>query len=517
MSGESVAAVSNRGLITLSIMLANIMQGVDNTILNVSLPHIQGSLSASLDQIAWVLTSYIVSAAIMMPLTGWLAGRFGIKYIFLGSIIGFTIASALCGLATSLGELVLFRALQGVAGAGLIPLSQAVLLQINPPERHGHAMAVFGTGTIVGPIMGPALGGWLTEYHSWRWVFYINVPIGLLCTVGVLVFIRYTRNMRSEPFDFLGFLVLSLGIGALQLMLDRGQLKDWFNSTEIWIEATIAGLGFYLFVVHTATAAGRSFLDRELLTSVNFVIGTVLMFAGGLIMTGTLALLSTMLENLMNYPAMMAGLTTMPRAVGGFAAMFLVAPLIARVDNRLIILFGFLLTASAMWQMTQFSLQMGMVPVIVSGFVQGFGLGCTQVPLNIMALSTLQPHILTQGTAIRSVMRNLGGSIGISVLVSQLAQNTQIVHARLVERLRPDNPLAHAPFLPPPFSLSTPDGIAALNVEVTRQAAMVSYVDDFRLMMLIALGVLPLLLLLRTTHKPARALSTAPAVATADH
>lgn len=502
-------------MITLSIMLANIMQGVDNTILNVALPHIQGSLSASLDEIAWTLTSYIVCAAIMMPLTGWLAGRFGIKYIFLGSIIGFTIASALCGAATSLGELVLFRALQGIAGAGLIPLSQAVLLQINPPERHGHAMAVFGSGTIVGPIMGPALGGWLTEYHSWRWVFYINLPIGLLCTLGVLAFIRYTRNVRREPFDFTGFFVLSLGIGALQLMLDRGESKDWFNSSEIWIEATIAGLGFYLFTVHTATVAGRSFLDRELLTSVNFVVGTALMFAGGLIMTSTLALLSTMLENLMNYPATMTGLTTMPRAVGGFAAMFLVAPLITRVDNRLIILFGFSLTAFAMWQMTRFSLQMDMTPVIVSGFVQGFGLGCTQVPLNIMALSTLPPHILTQGTAIRSVMRNLGGSIGISVLVAQLAQNTQVVHARLVEQLRPDNPLAHAPFLPAPFSLSTPGGLAALNAEVTRQAAMVSYIDDFRLMMLIALGVLPLLLLLNGRRQPRRAIAAAPA-ATAD-
>ena len=512
----TLTSVPNRGMITLSIMLANIMQGVDNTILTVALPHIQGSLSASLDQIAWTLTSYIVCAAIMMPLTGWLAGQFGIKYIFLGSIIGFTVASALCGAATSLSELVLFRALQGVAGAGLIPLSQAVLLQINPPERHGYAMAVFGTGTIVGPIMGPALGGWLTEYHSWRWVFYINLPVGLLCTLGVLVFIRYGRSVRREPFDFVGFLALSLGIGALQLMLDRGELKDWFNSNEIWLEATIAGLGFYLFTVHTATTPRRSFLDRELLISANFAIGTVLMFAGGLIMTGTLALLSTMLENLMNYPPMMTGLVTMPRAIGGFAAMFLVAPLITRVDNRLIILFGFLLTAFAMWQMSCFSLQMGMTPVIISGLVQGFGLGCTQVPLNIMALSTLPPHILTQGTAIRSVMRNLGGSIGISVLVSELAQNTQIVHARLVEGLRPDNPLAHAPFLPAPFSLSTPEGIAALNAQVTRQAAMVAYIDDFRLMMLIALCVLPLLLLLRGTRVPRRAISTAPPEVPAD-
>jgi len=222
--GEAFVPVPNRGMITISIMLANIMQGVDNTILNVALPHVQGSLSASLDQIAWALTSYIVCAAIMMPLTGWLAGRFGIKYIFLVSVIGFTLASALCGAATNLGELVFFRALQGVAGAGLVPLSQAILLQINPPERHGHAMAVFGIGTIIGPIMGAALGGWLTYDYSWRWVFYINLPVGVLCTLGTLIFIRQTGHVHREPFDFVGFLTLSLGIGALQLMLDRGEL-----------------------------------------------------------------------------------------------------------------------------------------------------------------------------------------------------------------------------------------------------------------------------------------------------
>src|SRR5215470_14265878 len=293
MMGEAFAPVPNRGMITISIMLANIMQGVDNTILNVALPHVQGSLSASLDQIAWALTSYIVCAAIMMPLTGWLAGRFG---IFLVSVIGFTLASALCGAATNLGELVLFRALQGVAGAGLSPLSQATLLQINPPERHGRAMAVFSTGTILGPIMGPALGGWLTYEYSWRWVFFINLPVGMLCILGNLIFIRQTRYVHREPFDFIGFLTLSLGIGALQLMLDRGELKDWFHSSEIWIEATVAGLGFYLFTVHTVTTDGSSFLHRDLFKSANFIASTALMFIVGLIMTGTLALLPTMLR-----------------------------------------------------------------------------------------------------------------------------------------------------------------------------------------------------------------------------
>ncbi|HEX3954564.1 MAG TPA: DHA2 family efflux MFS transporter permease subunit [Stellaceae bacterium] len=512
-AGGSFAPVPNRGMITLSIMLANIMQGLDNTILNVALPHIQGSLSAAQDQIAWALTSYIVSAAIMMPLTGWLAGRFGIKYVFLISVIGFTVASALCGAAGSLDQLVTFRALQGIAGAGLVPLSQAILLQINPPERHGNAMAVFGTGTMLGPIMGPALGGWLTQDYSWRWVFYINLPIGILCTLGIVLFIRQTRNVHREPFDFFGFLTLSLGVGALQLMLDRGELKDWFHSREIWIEATIAGLGFYLFTVHTVTSTGRSFLNRELLKSSNFIAGTMMMFCVGLIMTGTLALLPTMLQNLMNYPAMTTGLVTAPRGIGTMVSMFLVARIINRVDNRLIILFGFCLTAASMWQMCGFTLQMGPGPVIFSGMLQGFGLGCTFVPLNLLALSSLPRHILTQGTALRSLMRNLGGSIGISILIATLSENTQIVHSRLIEPLRPDNPLLQAPYLPAPFSLTAPNGIAALNAEVTRQATMVAYVDDYKLMMVIAMSSALLLLLLRRTGRDAPPVAVAPAAA----
>jgi DHA2 family multidrug resistance protein len=501
-------------MITASIMLANIMQGVDNTIANVALPHIQGSLSTSQDQIAWVLTSYIVAAAITMPLTGWLAGRFGIKWVFLISVSGFTAASVLCGAATSLSQLVLFRTMQGIFGAGLIPLSQATLLQINPPERHGTAMAVFGIGTILGPIMGPALGGWLTYDYSWRWIFYVNLPIGILCTLGILIFIRESRNVHRESFDVFGFATLSLGVGALQLMLDRGELKDWFHSTEIWVEATIAGLSFYLFSVHTATTGERSFVHRSLLTSPNFVVGTIMMFSVGAIMSGTLALLPSMLQNLMNYPALTTGLVTAPRGFGTMVAMFIVGRLINHVDNRLIILTGFSITAVSMWQMCQFSLQMGPTPIILSGLLQGFGLGCTFVPLNLLALSTLPRHILTQGTALRSLMRNLGGSIGIATLVAALAENTQIVHSRLVEGLRPDNPLAQAPYLGSQFSLTNPSGIAALNAEVTRQAAMVAYINDFKMLMFVAIASIPLLLVLRGPTQRAR--SPEPVGAAAD-
>jgi DHA2 family multidrug resistance protein len=506
MRTEVRAAVPNRTAITFSIMLANIMQGLDTTIANVALPHIRGSLSASLDQISWVLTSYIVAAAITMPLTGWLAGRFGIKYIFILSVGGFTLASALCGMATNLTELVVYRGLQGIFGAGLIPLSQATLLQINPPERHGQAMAVFGVGTLLGPICGPVLGGWLTYDYNWRWVFYINLPVGLVSGIGALIFMREARHARREPFDFMGFATFSLAIGALQMLLDRGELKDWFGSTEIWVEATISGVALYLFIVHTATATDRSFLNRDLLSNLNFVAGTVLMFMVGLIMNGTLALLPTMLQDLMNYPVLTTGLVTAPRGVGSMVAMFVVARMIDRVDNRLIILFGLLLSAVSMWQMTQFSLYMGMEPVIVSGLVQGFGLGCTFVPLNTIALSNLPRHILTQGTALRSLMRNLGGSVGISILEARLTENIQTVHSRLVEQLRPDNPLAQAPHLTAPFSLSDPAGIAALNAEVTRQASMVAYINDFALMMIMAIGSCLLLLLVhppRTATKPA--------------
>jgi MFS transporter, DHA2 family, multidrug resistance protein len=502
VNSEPRSALGNRLPITISIMLATIMQGVDNTIANVALPHIQGSLSAAQDQIAWVLTSYIVAAAITMPLTGWLAGRFGIRYLFLISVGGFTLASALCGSATSLDELVLFRLLQGICGAGLVPLSQSVLMQINPPERHGQAIAVWGIGVMLGPIFGPLLGGWLTENYSWRWIFYINLPVGIIAFIGILTFIRQVRPARREAFDFFGFVTLSIAVGALQLLLDRGQLKDWYGSTEIWVETAIAALAGYLFVVHTVTAGERSFLNRDLLKNPNFAVGTILMFFIGGILSGTLALVPTMLQSLMGYPVFTTGLVTSPRGIGTMAAMFLVGRLVNRVDNRLIILSGLLMTLMSLWQMTGFSLQMGMTPVITSGLLQGFGLGFTFVPMNTLALSNLPRHILTQGTALRSLMRNLGGSIGISVCEVLLVQNTQIVHARLIEQLRPDNPLAQAPHLAAPYSLMNPTGIAALNAEVTRQAGMVAYIDVFAFMMIVVAITIPLLLLVRPPPRP---------------
>jgi MFS transporter, DHA2 family, multidrug resistance protein len=500
----------NRAAITISIMLATIMQAIDTTIANVALPHIQGSLSAAQDQITWILTSYIVAAAIMTPLTGWLAGAFGIKGVFLISVAGFTVASALCGLAQSLPQMVLFRLLQGICGAALMPLSQAVLLRINPPERHGQAMAIWGTGAMIGPIAGPALGGWLTDNYNWRWVFYINLPIGIIAFLGILFFIHESRHAHRDRFDFFGFAALGVAIGALQMLLDRGELKDWFHSTEIWIEATIAGLALYLFVVHTVTTKEPPFLNRDLMRNRNFVAGNLLMFFVGVIMFATLALLPTMLQQSMDYPVATAGLVTAPRGIGTMLAMFLVGRIINLVDVRLLILSGLALTTLSLYQMSGFSLAMDMQPIIVSGLVQGFGLGFVFVPLSTISFATLPRSVLTQGTAIFSLMRNIGSSIGIAILEALFVENTQIVHSRLVEQLRPDNPLAQAPHLLSPYSLNSTTGIAALNAEVTRQAQMVAYIDDFKSMMFIAFLVAPLLLLL---HKPRGGSAPSPAAA----
>jgi len=291
-------AVQHRGMITIAIMLATIMQALDTTIANVALPHMQGSLQASQDQITWVLTSYIVASAIALPLTGWLCGQFGRRKVFLVSVVGFTIASALCGLAATMPQIVAARLLQGLFGAALVPLSQAVLLDINPAEKVGQAMAIWGAGIMVGPILGPLLGGWLTENFDWRWVFFINLPVGVVAWWGIARYLPESRP-KGEKLDIFGFATLSLGIGMLQLFLDRGEQLDWFDSWEIRLEAAAALAAFAFFAVHTWTVQGVSFLDRRLLKDRNFVTGLLFAFIVGMILFATMALLPTFLQGLM--------------------------------------------------------------------------------------------------------------------------------------------------------------------------------------------------------------------------
>lgn len=487
----------HRGMITTTVMLASILQALDNTIANVALPRMQGSLSATQDQMTWVLTSYIVAAAIMTPLTGWLADQIGRKRLFLASIVCFTAASALCGVAQSLGQIVGFRLFQGLSGAALIPLSQAVLFDINPPERHGRAMSLWGVGVVLGPMLGPILGGWLTDNYSWRWVFYINVPFGILAVLGILAYFPDgARNRRR--FDVFGFATLSVAVGSLQLLLDRGSLVDWFSANEIRVYAVVLALSLYLFVVHTLHAE-HPFIRLSLYRDRNFLTGNVLIFVVGIVLFATLALMPPMLQGLMGYSALQAGIVTAPRGAGTLLAMLFVGRLIGRVDVRLIIGAGFALTALSLLQMTHFSMLMDMRPLVESGVIQGLGTGIAYVPMSTLAFATLAGPLRNEGTALFNLLRNIGSSIGIAAVQALLVRNTQVVHATLAEHLTAPV-LAQAHLVGP-----SAHPLAAVNALVTGQAAMVAYIDDFQLMFLMTCLSIPMLLLVRNPRRAAEA------------
>jgi DHA2 family multidrug resistance protein len=493
----------NRPMITLSIMLATIMQTLDSTIANVALPHMQGTLSASQDQIAWVLTAYIIASAIATPVTGWLCDRFGQKNIFMASITGYTVASALCGMSNSLGQIVAARLLQGVFGAALVPLAQVVLMQINPREKQGQAMAVWGMGVMVGPILGPTLGGWLTDSYNWRWVFFINVPIGIIAFYGMWRYIRPDPGGRHARFDFFGFATLSLALGSLQLLLDRGQQNDWFSSTEAWIEAIVALVAATYFVAHTVmTPAKESFLDYRLLKNQNYVTGLLFIFIVGLVLYATRALIPTMLENLLGYPVATTGLVTAPSGIGTMLAMLIAGRIIGKVDLRVTLLMGFLISAFALWQMTGYSLDLSESDIIWPGVIQGFGTGLVFVPLSAATFATLSPEMRAQGTSIYSLVRNIGSSIGISLVQTLLIRNTVAAHSSLTERVTAGSSAWHNPAVSAAFDVHVPAAAALLDGAVTQQAAMIAYIDDFWFMLFLTLLVTPLLLLIRPPRGP---------------
>ncbi len=488
-----------RSCIVVSVMLATIMQALDTTIANVALPQMQGAMSATQDQISWVLTSYIVAAAIMTPTTGVLADRLGRKRLFAMMVIGFTIASMLCGAATSLNQIVFFRLLQGIFGAGLVPLSQAVLLDIYPPEKHGSAMAMWGMGVMLGPILGPTLGGYLTEVYNWRWVFYINLPIGILALVGIIAFVPETVQNDKRRFDYYGFALISLAIGSLQMMLDRGETQDWFSSYEIIIEAVLGGLCFYMFLVHMFTAE-KPFIEPGLFKDRNFAVGLLLMFMVGIILLATLALLPPFLQNLLDFPVLITGYVLAPRGFGTMFAMILVGRLIGRIDTRLLILLGIGLTALSLWEMSNFNINVSVWDIVRTGLVQGLGLGFIFVPLSTLAFSTLAPHYRNDGTAMYSLIRNIGSSIGISIVFTLLAHNTQLSHADMADILTPFRDTMQHPWLPQAWNWHTTAGTVALNHEVTQQAATIAFLNNFRFLMWIMLLSSPLLLLLRKSR-----------------
>jgi DHA2 family multidrug resistance protein len=502
--------VPHRTMITVCAIGATLLQSLDQTIANVALPYMQGSFSASYDEITWVLTSYITAAAIMTAPVAWLATRFGRKPLYVTCIVGFTITSMMCGAAQSLSQIVLFRLLQGMFSAALVPLSQATLLDIYPHERRGFAMAVWGTGVMIGPIMGPTLGGWLTETYNWRWVFYINLPFGIAATLGLITFLPTALGVNRLRFDWLGFSILATGIGAFQMMLDRGQDQDWFASREIVVEAVLAGLGLYLFLVHM-TSTRAPLIRPSLFRDVNFSSGLAMMFAVGTILVSSLALMTPWLQVLSNYPVETAGLIMAPRGFGNLTTIMLTGRLSTRVDARYLVGAGLVLVAGSFWMMTGWTPDVSEHDIIIAIIVQGAGLGLVFTPLQVLAFATLEPSLRTEGASLFSLLRNIGAAIGVSVTSSLLAHNAQALHEIIGASVNPFNRALQA--LVPMHSLidpATARGAAVLDQMINHQAQIIAYVDDYVLMIITTLPAM-LLLLLLLMRQPGRAM--APAVA----
>src|SRR3954447_9062925 len=485
-----------RLIVTIGVMMAVLLQVLDTTIANVALPHMQASLSATQDSINWVLTSYIVASAIALPISGWLADKVGRKRLLLISVALFTAASALCATATSLTEMVLFRALQGVGGAFIVPLAQATLFDINPRDKQGQAMALFGGGVMIGPILGPVLGGWLTDNYNWRWVFLVNLPVGVICAFLMLRFMPKAET-HERKFDMFGFALLGIALGALQLFLDRGQQNDWFESWETIIELGVAIGAGWMFVVQMVTAKHPLF-DRSMFADRNFATGLVFMAVTGVLLLAGLALLPPLLQTMYGYSVLQSGFLTAPRGVGTLISMLLAGRLVGKVDSRLLVGIGIVLMGVSLYMMTGFAIDQPSGPVIRSGVVQGLGLGLIFVPLQSLAFETLTPRMRTTAAALLNLSRNIGGSVGISVVSTQLVRMTQVAHADLAHNITEQTiPTLDPTVLQTVFPVAGPAALAYINMMINKQALFIAYLDDFKLMMIVTFAVLPLLLLMK--------------------
>ncbi|MBM3568056.1 MAG: DHA2 family efflux MFS transporter permease subunit [Alphaproteobacteria bacterium] len=475
-------------------MLSTIMQVIDMTIVNVSLPHMQGSLSATQEQISWVLTSYIVAAAAFMPATGFLTARFGRKRLFVALVAGFTVVSMACGAARNIEEMVAFRVLQGMMGAGLVPLCQAVLFDIYPRERHGQVMALWSFGVVIGPIIGPVLGGWLTEHYDWRWCFYINLPLGALALWGIAALLPEGGRDPERRLDAIGFGLLCLAIGALQWMLDRGELLDWFDSGEIVAAGTISALAFVMFLGHLFTSP-RPFLDLAMFRDRNFSASLAVVFSLGIALLATISLLPPFLQHLLGFPVLETGWAMAPRGAGTMLGSAIIGRLITRVDTRMLLAIGFALSTLSLWDMMLWSEQVDFWRIASTGFLQGMGLGFLFAPLSSIAFSTLEPRHRADGAALYSLMRNLGSSVGVALVVSQFSQQSQIHRAHLATHVTPFNRALESQ------PAGDANALALLDLAVNRQAAMLAYLTDFQWLMAASLAAIPLVLLLRPAER----------------
>jgi MFS transporter, DHA2 family, multidrug resistance protein len=493
-----------RVMVTIGAMSATIMQALDTTIANVALPYMQGSLSASLDQINWVLTSYIVASAIMTAPIGWVADRFGRKKLFLICVTGFTVASVLCGLAQNIVEIVGARLLQGAFGAALVPLSQSVMLDSYSAEDRGSAMAIWGIGVMLGPIMGPTLGAWLTDNYSWHWVFFINVPVGIFTVTSLVLFMDETQRQDDRRFDWFGFLALAVGIGALQLMLDRGEQVGWFDSNEIIVETLISAVGFYFFLAHSLTTA-TPFVRLELFKDRNFVAGCLFMSVIGIVLFGTMALVTPFLQNVIGYPILPAGNLLASRGIGTLVAMIMVGRLMKVIEPRYLVLAGLAFATVTLYEMVGFTDQTSGWTIAHTSVMQGFGLGLVFVPLSTVAFTTLPDYLRTEGTAILTLVRNIGSSIGISMMIANLTSTTTRMHANLAEYVTPFNNALTMPDVRAILDMATDQGRAMMDVLLNQQAAIIAYANDFKLLMYLTLAAIPLVFFIGTARSRAAA------------
>ena len=497
MPGPALVETPHRTLITICLMIATLMQALDSTIANVALPYMQGSLSASYDEITWVLTSYVIAAAIMTAPVGWLAARFGRKNLFIACLVGFTATSMLCGIAELLVQMVVYRFLQGCFGAALVPLSQSTMLDIYPIEQRGMAMSVWGMGVMVGPILGPTLGGYLTYYYNWRYVFFVNLPFGIVAVLGLLFLMPRVKQAITGRFDWLGFGVLALGLAALQIMLDRGEELDWFSNPEIMVAAILAGLGFYLFIVHMMTSKDP-FIPRATFRDMNLNAGLITMFSVGMILLASSALLAPYLENLGNYPVATAGLIMAPRGIGTMGAMMIAGKLTNKVDPRAIMLVGYGMLGLSIYMLEGWTPDVSVGYMTTTIIIQGAGLGFVFVPLQVVAFYTLSPALRTQGTGLLSLVRNVGSAIGISITSALLDRQSQVEHSVLAQYITPfARPLQVGGAVSKMLNPASPAGASLLNTLINTQAQIIAYVDDYKLMLLTMVPAVACLLLMR--------------------
>jgi DHA2 family multidrug resistance protein len=498
---------SNKWIIALTVMFPTFIEIMDTSVVNVSLPHIQGSLNAGLDEVTWVLTSYLVSNAIIIPISGWLAGIFGRKRYLMFSLILFTGSSVICGAAPSLMILVLFRVIQGIGGGGLQPLSQAILLESFPKEEHGMAMAFFGMGVVLAPILGPVVGGWITDRMSWRWIFYINLPAGIMGVILIMLFIHDPSYIRKRylQIDRWGLFFLSIGLGSLQIVLDKGQRDDWFNSHFILYLSLVSALALIAFVIvelrtrHPVVNL-RIFLDRS------FSTGCLTMFTGFLTLFGSLVLLPLYVQRLLNYTAFWAGLVLGPGGVISFFIMPLAGVLMKKgISARSLLAIGLMIVTYAEWLMSQFNLEAGFWSVVWPRVILGAGIGLFFVPLATATFATVSKEDTGNASGIFNLLRNVGGSFGIAISTTILARRSQLHHSFLVEKITPYNPTfqrynellqqwlaGHHP------NLSFGQGpIALIYQEILRQAEMMAFNDTFWLLAWLTAALVPLTLLFR--------------------